>query len=89
MMGSAIAANLLAAGHAVTVWNRCPDKAADLVAHRARRADSPAAAAADADVMITMLSDGAAVNAVGNGPEGALPALAPKAVWVQMSGGRS
>jgi 3-hydroxyisobutyrate dehydrogenase len=85
LMGSAMAANLLAAGFTVAVWNRSPEKAKPLVDRGARQAASPAAAAADADVLITMLSDGAAVNAVMTGPDGALRALRPGAVWVQMS----
>ena len=40
-MGSAIAANLLGAGHSLTVWNRSPDKAEPLVAKGARLAANP------------------------------------------------
>ena len=84
-MGAPIARNLLRAGMQVHVWNRTPSRAAALAADGALLAPTPAAAAADAAVLITMLTDGAAVEQVMTGPDGALSALAPEAVWVQMS----
>jgi 3-hydroxyisobutyrate dehydrogenase len=84
-MGAPMARNLLRAGMDVQVWNRTPARAAGLAAERAVLAFSPAAAAAGADVLITMLTDGAAVEQVMTGPDGALSALGPGAVWVQMS----
>src|SRR5258706_654788 len=72
-MGSAIAANLLAAGHTLTVWNRSPDKAEPLVAKGARLAASPADAATG-EVVFTMLSDDRAVEAVVFGDGGILSA---------------
>ena len=44
-MGSRMAANILKAGHTVTVWNRSPEAAEALVASGARRASSPKEAA--------------------------------------------
>lgn len=70
-MGSAMAANLLKAGHDVAVWNRSPGKADALVAAGARRAASPRDAA-DGEVVMTMLADDAAVEAVVHGPDGIL-----------------
>jgi 3-hydroxyisobutyrate dehydrogenase len=84
-MGAPIARNLCRAGLAVRVWNRDPAKAETLAADGALRVPSPAAAAAGIDVLITMLTDGAAVEQVMTGPDGALAALGPDAVWVQMS----
>lgn len=84
-MGAPIARNLLRAGLGVRVWNRTPAKAQGLTADGALVAPSPAAAAAGVDVLITMLADGAAVEQVMAGPDGALSALGPDAVWVQMS----
>ncbi|WP_445187394.1 NAD(P)-dependent oxidoreductase [Pseudonocardia sp. Cha107L01] len=84
-MGTPIARNLCRAGLAVRVWNRDPAKAEALAADGALRVPSPAAAAAGIDVLITMLTDGAAVEQVMTGPDGALAALGPDAVWVQMS----
>jgi 3-hydroxyisobutyrate dehydrogenase len=83
-MGAPIARNLLRAGFEVRVWNRTADKAEALVADGAQGASSPAAAAAGVDVLITMLADGAAVERVMTGPSGALSALGPDAVWIQM-----
>ncbi|MFZ2019187.1 MAG: NAD(P)-binding domain-containing protein, partial [Methyloceanibacter sp.] len=54
-MGSAMAANLLAAGHALTVYNRTPAKAEALVARGARLAGTPGDAARGA-VVVTMLA---------------------------------
>ena len=74
-MGSAIATNLLTAGHDLTVWNRSADKAKDLVAAGARLAGSPAEAA-QGDVVMTMLADDVAVEAVVYGENGILAAPA-------------
>ncbi len=75
-MGSAMATNLLKAGHEVAVWNRSPGKADALVQAGARRAASPRDAA-DAEVVMTMLADDAAVEAAVYGQDGVLggPAL--------------
>jgi 3-hydroxyisobutyrate dehydrogenase-like beta-hydroxyacid dehydrogenase len=74
-MGAAMAANLLRAGHEVAVWNRSPDKADPLVAAGARRATSPHDAAGG-EVVMTMLADDAAVEAVVYGADGILDAPA-------------
>jgi len=82
-MGHAIASNLVAAGHKVTVWNRSADKADDLVQQGAVLAGSPAEAARCGLVM-TMLADDKAVEAVTFGPEGILAAANP-ALHVSLS----
>lgn len=87
-MGTAIVRRLLATGHRVTVWNRTPANAAPLAALRAGIAATPAEAVAGADLVITMLTDGAAVEAAlfGAGDSGsAVAAAQPGAVVVQMS----
>jgi 3-hydroxyisobutyrate dehydrogenase-like beta-hydroxyacid dehydrogenase len=63
-MGRALAAQLLDAGHAVTVWNRSPGKAADLVARGARPAATPADAVRATDLVVVCLLDAASVHAV-------------------------
>ncbi|MDT7730557.1 MAG: 3-hydroxyisobutyrate dehydrogenase [Mycobacterium sp.] len=83
-MGSPIARNLLHAGFPVRVWNRTPAKAA-AVGVDARRTSTPGEAAVGADVLITMLADGAAVEQVMTGPTGALSMLGAGAIWIQMS----
>jgi 3-hydroxyisobutyrate dehydrogenase len=82
-MGAPIARNLLHAGFNVRVWNRTLAKAA-VVGVDARRASTPGEAAAGADVLITMLADGAAVEQVMTGPTGALSMLPVGAIWIQM-----
>jgi 3-hydroxyisobutyrate dehydrogenase len=84
-MGAPVARNLLRAGLGVRVWNRTPARAAALAAEGARTASTAAEAAAGAEVLITMLTDGVAVEHVMNGPSGALSTLAPGAIWIQMS----
>jgi 3-hydroxyisobutyrate dehydrogenase len=83
-MGAPIARNLLHAGFGVRVWNRTLAKAA-VVGVDARRTATPGEAAAGADVLITMLADGAAVEQVMAGPTGALSMLGAGAIWIQMS----
>ena len=56
-MGIHMARHLLKAGHDVTVWNRTASKAKELEAHGAKAASSPAEAARNAEVAITMLAD--------------------------------
>ncbi|MER5793890.1 NAD(P)-dependent oxidoreductase [Streptomyces sp. NPDC001980] len=85
VMGAPIARNLLRAGFDVTVWNRTRRKAEALAGQGAKVAGSPAEAAAPAEYLITMLTDGAAVESAMTGTDGALAALAPDAVWIQMS----
>ena len=62
-IGAPMAHNLVAAGLDVTVWNRSPDKCAPLVEAGAAQAKSPADCAA-CDVLITMLADDAALEAL-------------------------
>jgi 2-hydroxy-3-oxopropionate reductase len=62
LMGAPMAANLVAAGFDVTVWNRTPEKAQPLVAQGAKLAETPAVAVAGADAAVAMLSDGQAVD---------------------------
>ena len=64
LMGAPMCQNLLSAGLPLTVWNRNIAKAKPLSNRGAVVADSPQSAVADADVVITMLSDGAAVSNV-------------------------
>src|SRR5581483_11115688 len=72
IMGSRMAANLVRAGHELSVWNRTAAKAEDFCAqHDAERARTPAEAAAAAEIVITMVVDGAQVRELLLGPDGA------------------
>ena len=72
IMGSRMAANLLSAGHDLTVWNRTAATASAWAADHpgAVVATSPAAAAAQADLVVTMVVDGPDVEAVLFGDDG-------------------
>ena len=84
-MGAAIAANLVRAGHEVQVWNRSPAKAAPLVGLGAQLAATPRAAAAGAEIVLTMVADDAALSAVLEGDEGLYLGLAPGALHISLS----
>ncbi|MBI5160107.1 MAG: NAD(P)-dependent oxidoreductase [Micrococcales bacterium] len=84
-MGAAMARNVLRGGHDLTLYNRTTARAAPLVQEGARLASSPADAAAGREILILMLSDDAAVDAVAGGPSGLLAGLSPGAVVVDMS----
>ena len=80
IMGAAMARNLVKAGHEVRVWNRSRAKAEPLAGDGALVAGTPAEAVTGADVVLTMLYDGAAVREV---ITEAAPGLRSGAVWVQ------
>jgi 3-hydroxyisobutyrate dehydrogenase len=84
IMGAPMARNLLRAGHEVAVWNRTIQRAEPLADDGARVADTPVDAVRDAEVVLTMLTDGAAVEEV-LADEGALGALPEGCVWIQVS----
>jgi len=84
-MGSAIARNLIQAGHTLTVYNRTRSSAEPFGSLGARIAETPGEAAADAEVLFTMLADDAAVEAVILEPGNALQALPAGAAHISMS----
>jgi len=79
-MGAAMARSLLRSGFEVAVWNRSSAKLKPLVDAGARAAFDPADAVRDADVVLTMPFDAAAVLAVASE---FLPALRDGAIWMQ------
>ena len=84
-MGSAMARNLLRAGHQVAVYNRSRDKAEAFAADGARVADSPSDACRDTEAAITMLADDPAVEKVVFGGQGIASALPKDAVHISCS----
>lgn len=82
MMGAGMARTIARAGLPLTVWNRTRAKADPLADEGATVADSPVDAVADADVVITMLFDTDAVDAV---MRDARDGLGEQSVWVQTS----
>jgi len=84
-MGSGIARNLIKAGHTLTVYNRTKSRAEELQPLGAKVAGTPGDAASDAEVVITMLADDHAMEAVVFGPGNILESLPSAAVHVGMS----
>ena len=83
-MGQGMAANLMKAGHHVTVYNRSPGKAEALVAQGATAAGS-VAEASSAEVVFSMLADDGAVEAVTLGEQGIVASLPAGATHVSSS----
>ena len=75
-MGTGMAANLLKAGHEVTVYNRTPTKA-DLLASQGARVAADIRGACLGDAVITMLADDAVVESVTQDEGGLLASLPP------------
>jgi 3-hydroxyisobutyrate dehydrogenase-like beta-hydroxyacid dehydrogenase len=84
-MGAPMARRILAAGFPLTVWNRSPERGRAFAEAGATLATSPRDAAAAADVVCTMLSDPAALEAVAEGPSGLVAGLSPGRIWLDFS----
>jgi 3-hydroxyisobutyrate dehydrogenase-like beta-hydroxyacid dehydrogenase len=80
-----MAKRLLDAGYAVVGYNRTRAKAQSLIDAGLRPASSPREAAEAADVVFSMVTDGAALEAVARGPDGILAGLRRGVVYVEMS----
>jgi 3-hydroxyisobutyrate dehydrogenase len=84
-MGSSIAQRLISVGHEVGVWNRDPAKTKPLVDAGAKAFASPAALAESCEVVIAMLLNDAALEAVYRGPDGLLNANLTGKLVIDMS----
>lgn len=84
-MGLPMAANLLRQSYAVTVYNRTPGKAGELLELGAEEAATPLAAAKAADVVVTMISNDAAIEEVYYGTEGIFAGVKPGTVLIDSS----
>ncbi|HEV2080432.1 MAG TPA: NAD(P)-dependent oxidoreductase, partial [Allosphingosinicella sp.] len=83
VMGAPMARHLAEAGHELTVQNRNADKARDWVAkHGGRFADTPAAAAADVEAVISCVGADSDVEAVTTGPDGAFRTMAKGTLFI-------
>jgi 3-hydroxyisobutyrate dehydrogenase-like beta-hydroxyacid dehydrogenase len=80
-----VARRLLEAGHEVTGYNRTRSKAEALIAAGMGFADTPRAAAAQSDVVFSMVTNTQALAAVTEEPDGILAGLGPGKVYVDMS----
>jgi 3-hydroxyisobutyrate dehydrogenase len=84
-MGSAIAQRLIEVGHDLTVWNRSLEKARPLANAGAKVAANPADVARNAQTVITILTDAAAIDAVYGGPAGLLAGDVTGKLFIEMS----
>ncbi len=84
-MGAPMARNLAGEGLSVAVWNRTSEKAEPLTADGVRVAAAAEEAAAGVELLVTMLADGPAIEAVLGGADDPLAALSDDAIWLQMS----
>ena len=84
-MGLPMALNLLEAGYKLRVYNRTPEKAQPLLEKGADVVDSPAAAAQSSNIVITMLANDAALEAVVLGEQGLLSGLGSDSIHLSMS----
>ncbi len=85
VMGAHMARRLISAGHQVTVYNRTRSRCAPLIEAGARGADTPAAAAKGADLVISIVTDSPDVEEVLLGPSGAVDGAARGTLFVDMS----
>jgi len=84
-MGMPMAKNLIKAGHPLVVYNRTREKTREPVELGAQIADTPKNLAADASVIISMVLDDPAMEAVFTGPEGAFEGAKSGTIYVEMS----
>jgi 3-hydroxyisobutyrate dehydrogenase len=84
-MGGNVALRLMEVGHQVTVWNRTPDKTKPIAQAGAKVAATPAEVAKASEAVITLLTDGAAIDAVYNGPNGLLSGDVKGKLFIEMS----
>ena len=85
VMGGQMVARLLGKGHTVTGYNRTRSKAEWLVEKGMKWADSPRAVCEAADVILTMVTNSAALAAITDGPGGVLAAIGKGKILVDMS----
>jgi 3-hydroxyisobutyrate dehydrogenase-like beta-hydroxyacid dehydrogenase len=84
-MGAGIAQRLLEAGHELVGWNRTKEKAEPLMEAGMRWADSPRELAETVDVLFTMLTNTAAIEAIAEGKDGVLSGLGEGKIWADIS----
>jgi 3-hydroxyisobutyrate dehydrogenase-like beta-hydroxyacid dehydrogenase len=84
-MGAGIARRLLDSGYDVVGWNRTKERAQPLLDAGMGWADTPRELAASVDVLFTMLTNTAAIEATAEGPDGMLAGLAIGHIWADMS----
>jgi len=84
-MGQLIARRLMDGGHHVTGWNRSQAKADELIKGGMRWAEGPRAVAGACDIVLSIVTDAAAVNAIALGADGVLAGLRKGGIFIDMS----
>ena len=84
-MGAGIVPRLIAAGYAVTGWNRTRAKADALLKLGMRWADSPREVASESEVVLSIVTDAAAVRSIALGDTGVIAGLRHGGVYLDMS----
>jgi 3-hydroxyisobutyrate dehydrogenase len=84
-MGSNIGARLMEVGHSLTVWNRTPEKTKPLAAAGAGVAGTAAELASAVDVVMTIITNAAAIDAVYQGQQGLLSGDVRGKLFIEMS----
>lgn len=84
LMGRPMGRNLMAAGARLVVHNRSPGPVGEMAAEGAVPADSPRAVAEEAETVIVMVADTAAVEAVVSGPDGVVAGVSPGSLVIDM-----
>ncbi len=85
VMGSQMVSRLLDRGHVVTGYNRTRSKAEGLIRKGMRWAETPREVAAAAPIIISMVTNSAALEAVAEGDEGILAGFGPGKILIDMS----
>ncbi len=85
VMGGEMVSRLLSKGHSVTGYNRTKAKAEGLIKAGMKWADSPRAVAQSADIIFSMVTNSAALEAIVEGPDGILAGLKPGQIYVDIS----
>jgi 3-hydroxyisobutyrate dehydrogenase-like beta-hydroxyacid dehydrogenase len=85
LMGRGMVRNLIRKGHSVRVYNRTRSKAEEAAQGGGVAVSSPAEAVSDAEFVVTMLADPAAVMRVLEGPNGILAAILPDTILIDSS----
>jgi 3-hydroxyisobutyrate dehydrogenase-like beta-hydroxyacid dehydrogenase len=84
-MGSHMSLRLLAAGYSLTVYDRTREKTLSVAQHGAQVEQTPRAVAAASDIILSSVTNDAALEAVMSGPEGILAGARPGAICIEMS----
>jgi 3-hydroxyisobutyrate dehydrogenase-like beta-hydroxyacid dehydrogenase len=84
-MGSLIVPRLMQAGYTVIGWNRSREKAKPLIEAGMKFAETPRAVAAQSEIVLSIVTDAAAVRAVALGPDGVISGLRRGGIFIDMS----